>query len=146
MPTYAIHTSIGIAADAQRVWEVLKDFDRYPEWNPCIISITGDRTIGSLLSISVNPAYSFTRGFKAKLMEYSKERGIVWIGRLPIPHMFAGTHSLEILPSPSGVTFVQHEEFSGILLPLLKRALERRTKKGYEEMDRALKARSEKVD
>jgi hypothetical protein len=146
MPTYVIHTSIEILADPQRVWDVLKDFDRYPEWNPCLLSIAGEKTVGSLLTISIDPAYFVNKRFDARLLEYSKEKGIKWIGQLRIPHMFGGTHSLEILPSPSGVTFVQREEFNGILVPFLKSILERKTKKGYEEMNRALKARSENVN
>jgi hypothetical protein len=145
MPKYVIHTSIEISADLQKVWDVLKDFDRYPEWNPCLLSVTGGNRVGSMLNVSIDPSYSMNKRFKAKLLEYSKERGIRWYGRLWIPHLFAGDHSFEILPTSSGVTFIQKEEFSGILVPLLKGILDRKTKKGFEEMNRALKARSEKV-
>jgi hypothetical protein len=146
MPKHLVHTSIDISADLQKVWDVLKDFDRYPEWNPCLLSIAGDKSIGSVLTVTIDPAYSINKRFKARLLEYSKEKGIRWFGRLWIPHLFAGTHSFEMLPTASGVTFIQQEEFSGILVPLLKGMLDRKMKKGYQEMNRALKARSEKVD
>ena len=145
MPKHVVQTSIEISADPQKVWDVLKDFDSYPEWNPCLLSVTGEKSIGSMLTISINPAYFINKRFKARLLEYSNEKGIRWYGRLRIPHMFAGNHSFEILPTSSGVMFIQQEEFSGILVPFLKGMLDRRTKKGYEEMNRALKARSEKV-
>jgi hypothetical protein len=145
MPTYVVQASIEISADPQKVWDILKDFDRYPEWNPCLISVTGEKSVGSWIHVTLNPEYSMNTGFKARLLEYSREKGIRWFGRLPVPHLFAGDHSFEILPTSSGVMFIQKEEFSGILVPFLKGMIEGRTKKGYEEMNRALKARSEKV-
>ena len=129
MPTYVICTSIEIAATTERVWDVLKDFDRYPEWNPCLLSVTGDRMVGSLLTVSINPAYFISKRFKAKLLEYSRENGIKWIGQVRIPHMFNGIHSFTISPTSSGATFTQREEFSGLLVTPLKGILERRQKK-----------------
>ncbi|HEY3419184.1 MAG TPA: SRPBCC domain-containing protein [Methanomassiliicoccales archaeon] len=146
MPTYVVRASIEISAEPQKVWDVLKDFDRYPEWNPCLLSVTGEKRIGSMLTVSVNPDHSMNRKFKARLLEYSKGKGIRWFGSFSAPHVFSGDHSFEILPTATGVTFIQQEEFKGILVPLLKGTLDRKTKKRYEEMNRALKARSERVD
>ena len=145
MSKYVIHTSIDISTDPQRVWYVLKDFDGYTEWNPFLLSITGGKSIGSILSITINPDYFINKTIDARLLECSKEKGIRWHGSFWVPHVFTGDHSFEILPMKSGVTFIQEEEFSGILVPILKRTLGRKTKKGFEEMNRALKARSEKV-
>lgn len=41
MPT--IHTSIDIAAPPEKVWAALTDYERYPEWNPFMRRIEGDR-------------------------------------------------------------------------------------------------------
>jgi hypothetical protein len=144
MSKFVVHTSIEISTDSQKVWDVLKDFDSYPDWNPCLLSVTGEKSIGAILTISINPDYFINKRFKATLLDYSKEKGIRWYGRSRIPHFFSGNHTFRILPTASGVTFIQQEEFNGILVPLLQRMLDRKTKKGFEEMNRALKARSEK--
>ena len=39
---------IEIAAPPTAVWAILMDFDRYPEWNPFIVKISGDRTGSSI--------------------------------------------------------------------------------------------------
>ncbi len=39
MPVY--ETTSEINASADRVWEILTDFDRYPEWNPQVPSASG---------------------------------------------------------------------------------------------------------
>ena len=36
-----IETKIRINASPKQVWDVLIDFERYPEWNPFIKSIKG---------------------------------------------------------------------------------------------------------
>ena len=145
MPKYVVHTSMEILADPQKVWDVLKDFDRYPEWNPCLLSVRGEKTIGSVLTVSIDPKYFINKRFKVNLMEYSKEKGVRWYGRFRIPHVFAGDHSFQIIPTVFSATFIQREEFSGILVPFLKSTLANKTKKRYEEMNRALKARSEMI-
>ena len=36
-----IRTEIDIAAEPEQVWDVLQNFDAYPEWNPFIPEIPG---------------------------------------------------------------------------------------------------------
>ncbi|HLE55364.1 MAG TPA: SRPBCC domain-containing protein [Thermoplasmata archaeon] len=61
-----------------------------------------------------------------------------------IPGLFDGEHIFEIEPAGAGRTrFVQREVFRGLLVPVLARSLDRDTKRGFEEMNRALKMRAE---
>jgi hypothetical protein len=144
-PLYTLSTSIEIAADAPAVWNILKDFEKYGEWNPFIRSIDGGKTIGSRLNVFLQPSGTKGMRFRPKLLEFSKEKGIRWIGRLWIPGLFDGEHSFSITKNPDGtVKFTQEETFRGVLVPLLRKGLEKDTKRGFEEMNRALKARSEK--
>lgn len=39
----SISTEIDIAAPPNAVWAVLTDFDRYNEWNPFIVKLSGDK-------------------------------------------------------------------------------------------------------
>jgi hypothetical protein len=143
---FRISTSIEISADTGAIWNILKDFERYGKWNPFIRSIEGRTEIGSMLNVFLQPSGTKGKRFRPRLLEFSEEKGIRWLGRLWIPGLFDGEHSFSMIRNPDGsVTFVQAETFRGILVPLLKRSLEKDTKRGFEEMNRALKARSEKV-
>ena len=37
----ALYSEIEIHSSQERIWEILADFSRYPEWNPFIRSIRG---------------------------------------------------------------------------------------------------------
>lgn len=142
---YKLSTSIEIAANSRTVWNIITDFKRYGEWNPFIRSIEGEQVIGGRLSIFLQPSGTKGMRFKPRLLELSEENRIRWLGRLWIPGLFDGEHSFTIVTNPGGtVKFVQEETFRGIFVPLLRKSLEKDTKRGFEEMNRALKARSEK--
>jgi hypothetical protein len=71
------------------------------------------------------------------------DRELRWLGRLLVPGIFDGEHSLSIEPLESnGSRFVQSERFSGILVGLVKGTLQK-TDTGFEQMNAALKERIE---
>ena len=39
----SISATIDIVAPPDAVWEVLTDYARYPEWNPFIVEMSGDK-------------------------------------------------------------------------------------------------------
>jgi hypothetical protein len=60
------------------------------------------------------------------------------------PGLFDGEHIFTIEPLGTGrVRFTQRETFTGLLVPLLARMLDTGTQHGFEEMNKALKARAE---
>src|SRR5437899_10605555 len=56
---------------------------------------------------------------------------------------FYGEHQFTLQAVASGVRFTQSERFSGILVPLFRRSLDTDTKRGFLEMNLALKRRAE---
>ncbi len=45
----SIKTEIIINASKEKVWQVLTDFDKYPAWNPFIVSIKGELKVSTRL-------------------------------------------------------------------------------------------------
>jgi len=67
-----------------------------------------------------------------------------WLGHLLLPGIFDGEHSFVIRPLAGGkVLFQQSELFRGVLVPLFRGSLDRDTRRGFEEMNQALKVRAE---
>lgn len=139
-----INTQININATPEKIWKILMDFDRYPEWNPFVISIIGRAHLRERLSITVQPADSKPMRFKPKVTLFKKEKQFGWMGHLWMVGLFDGHHIFEIDSKDSGCAFFQREEFSGLLVPLFWKSLNTKTKAGFEAMNLALKEMAEK--
>jgi hypothetical protein len=139
-----LHSEIEIAAPAERVWRVLTDFPSYPQWNPFIRRIRGEPKTGERLEVRLEPPGGRGMTFRPKLLNVEANRELRWLGHLFVPGLFDGEHWLTIEPlGESRVRLVQREEFRGLLVPLLARSLDDNTRRGFEEMNHALKERAE---
>ena len=139
-----LHTQIEIDAPAKRVWELLTDFASYPQWNPFIRHISGRLAPGERLRARLEPPGGRAMTFKPKVLTAEPNRELRWLGHLLVPGLFDGEHSFTIQPlEDDRVRFVQREVFRGLLVPLFARSLESKTRRGFEEMNRALKGRAE---
>ncbi len=135
-----ISTSILINASPSIVWQILTAFDKYPDWNPFIKSITGTVQVGNKIKVVLPGAT-----FKPIVLKMEKNTEIKWLGSLLFKGLFDGEHSFQISDNGDGtVNFEQSETFSGILVPLFKKSLNKNTKPGFESMNLKLKELAEK--
>lgn len=144
MTVHHLHTEIDIAASAEQVWAALTDFASYPQWNPFIRSAVGVPRQGARLQIVVQPSGGKSMRFSPVVLVAEPVRELRWLGRFLFPGLFDGEHAFVIEPLSGGkIRFRQSEKFSGILVGLFRSSLDRDTKRGFEEMNRALKLRAE---
>ena len=144
MPSYQISTEIEINAGPDTVWRILTDFAVYPDWNPFIRAIGGEPTPGAQIGVRIQPSGARSMSFRPTILVADVGSELRWLGRLLLPGVFDGEHRFVIQKQAERRVLFQHSErFSGILLPLLRSGLERDTKRGFEEMNQALKARAE---
>ena len=138
------HLNLNNRPPPSRIWHLLTDFASYPQWNPFIRSATGEPREGAQLEVYLQP--SGTRGmiFRPRILKAESDRELRWLGHFLIPGLFDGEHIFTIEPLEGGsVQFMQREIFTGLLVPLFMRWLEKDTRRGFEEMNRALKLRAE---
>ena len=141
-----LKSEIEIETSAERVWEILTDFARFPQWNPFIRRASGNLRAGERLEVTMQPAGARGMTFRPTVLNVEADRELRWIGHLLIPGLFDGEHIFTIEPSGTGrVRFTQRESFTGLLVPLLARGLDTDTRRGFEEMNLALKARAEQT-
>jgi hypothetical protein len=140
-----ITTSITINATAEKVWSILTDFENYHQWNPFITSIAGEIKVGNTLQVTIAPPNSNTMKFKPTLLVANEHKELKWKGKLLFKGLFDGEHRFEIIDNKNGtVTFVQSENFTGVLVPLFKKTININTKNGFVLMNEKLKERAEK--
>lgn len=146
--TFDLETETTIAAAPEKVWSILMDLEAYSHWNPFVTSILHDEshlTVGSHLKVSISPPDGKPMLFKPQVTELKKHRVFEWEGSFVFPILFKGRHRFELVPTADGGTrFVHTEKFSGWLLPLIKSDLDKNARKGFENMNKALKAQAEK--
>jgi hypothetical protein len=141
--TTEIQREIEIDASPDTVWAVLADTSAYAEWNPFVRRLSGDLREGAKLEAQIAPPGGRAMTFKPTVLTAEPGRELRWLGRLLVPGLFDGEHRFRLEPIADGRTrFVQSERFSGILVDLLRKTLER-TQLGFEQMNAALKQRVE---
>ncbi len=147
MRSHLLQTEIEINASAERVWAILTDFIAYPEWNPFIRHIRGVPEKGAQLEVRIQPSGTKGMTFRPSVLVAEAGREIRWLGRLLLPGIFDGEHRFVIQPLADGKVLFRHsEQFSGVLVPLFLGKRMRATKRGFEEMNLALKTRAEAAE
>ena len=139
-----IKNSIEIEASPERVWQVLTDFEQYPQWNPFMRRIIGSVEEGSRLEVTMGASGKNAMTFRPVLLKVRVNQEMRWLGRLLLPKIFDGEHSFVLEPiDQNRVRFTQSEKFSGLLLPIFARSMDADTQRGFAEMNKALKTRAE---
>jgi hypothetical protein len=132
-----------IAAPPRAVWRTITDFRSYPEWNPFITFIGGEARAGTQLTVHIRPPGRRTRAFKPVVKMAEPDREFVWLARFLIPGLLDREHHLRIERADGASVFVQEEVLTGPLTPVCRKDLEA-MKRGFEEMNTALKYRVER--
>lgn len=139
-----IRTELVIHASPAVVWSVLTDFAQYPSWNPFIKWIKGEAIQGSTIIARIEPPGASGMTFKPVVLSARPQQEFRWLGHLFIPGLFDGEHIFELYENSDGsTTFVQREEFKGLLVGLFTKMLDTNTVQGFEAMNRKLKERAE---
>ncbi|MCB9654468.1 MAG: SRPBCC domain-containing protein [Deltaproteobacteria bacterium] len=144
---FELRTEIEIEAPAATVWAILTDTSMFPTWNPFIHRVEGELRLGSTLEVELGAPGKSKMIFKPTVVALEPNRALRWLGKLFMRGLFDGEHIFELEPksnaSANGTRFIHREEFSGLLVPLFRRLLERDTRPGFEAMNQALKVRAE---
>ena len=139
-----LYADITIQSSPETVWDILMDFEKYPDWNPFIRSIRGPAGIGTKLEVVLKLEGRKPATFKPKVLANQPHEEFRWLGKLLLPGIFNGEHILLIKAESKGcVKFVQQEYFRGIFASAILRRIGEATRQGFEAMNRALKERAE---
>ncbi|HEX6067160.1 MAG TPA: SRPBCC domain-containing protein [Nitrososphaera sp.] len=136
-----IRTEIDIGASPARVWQVLTDFATYHEWNPFIRKIEGQPLEGTKLRIHITTPAGVKREYSPKVTRVVAEQELRWLGKMP--GLLSGEHIFTIEPAGENAHLVHREVFVGLLASFFGASLDNDVKKGFEEMNAAMKKRAE---
>lgn len=135
---------IQINASAERVWQLLTDFARFPQWNPFIHSASGEAKAGARLEVTLQPSGAERTIVRPTVVKAEQNHELRWLerrlagGLLDVERIF----TIESLDA-GHVRFTQREIFTGLLVPLRASYHRTDTRRGLKEMNHALKLRAE---
>lgn len=140
---FVLHTEIDIDASPEQVWKVLTDRAAYPDWNPFIISSTGELTVGGTITNVLRDTKGSETTFTPKLLVVTPNQELRWIGKVAFDAIFDGEHSFVLTALPDGRTRLVHEEkFTGAAVPFTRSMLNNTIKPQFEAMNQALSTRA----
>jgi uncharacterized protein YndB with AHSA1/START domain len=131
---------IDIAAAPEAVWDVLTDFDQWPQWNPQVKSMAFDGALapGSEFRWKAGPGT-----IVSTLEQVEPTRAISWRGRTM---SIRAIHEWRLEPRDGGTHVETEETYSGLLARLLRRQLQKvlddSLREGLEHLKREAERRS----
>jgi hypothetical protein len=129
-----------IQATPEKIWGILTDAAKYPEWDPVAERIEGRIAPGE--TVTAYTKLSPGRAFPAKVTEFEPGRKMTWSGGMPFG-LFKGVRTFTLVPQADGqVQFTLRETFSGPMLALIGGTIPDMTQ-AFEGFVAGLKRRAE---
>lgn len=140
----SIKCFIDIGATPEQVWRVLADFPAYPRWNPFMREVQGQARENERVRVHLRLPGGRAWTFRARVTRAIPAAELRWRGGLWVRGVFDGEHTFIIVPhGVTGVRFIQRERFTGLLARVLVPLIRKRTLRGFEIMNLALKRKLE---
>ena len=139
-----IKTKINIDCPPEKVWKILTDFEKYPDWNPMIKSIEGELRRRNRLKVRLEIKGMSKMTIKPRVATFHSGKSFSWLGHLLIIGLFDSHHIFELDQNQDGSTeFIHREQFSGMMVFLMKKTLKTKVTSAFEDMNRILKSTCE---
>jgi hypothetical protein len=138
-----IDHDLSVDAPPDRVWEVVTDLARYPEWNPFVVACASTLVVGDPISMRVRLFARWAQPQREQILEHERGRRLCY--GLP-PSRFGALvsrRSHEVFSAATRARYVSHFELGGWLSPLVSLLLGGRLRAGFSAMSAAIVARAE---
>ncbi|MFD7653731.1 SRPBCC family protein [Actinosynnema sp. NPDC059797] len=138
-----LRTEVTIDAPVERVWAVLTDFARYPEWNDLIEYVSGSAVEGAPVRTRAAWGSPAQREFEGRITAVRPPALLASEGG--DPELFFGRHRWELTAVAPGTTrLVNREAWSGPLADSVYQRSKDLLTGEFDAFNRALKAEAER--
>jgi hypothetical protein len=134
-----VQTSIEISAEPHRIWSVLTEFSRYPEWNPLLVNVRGQPHPGERVVATLAPPDARVRTFHPVVVRADPTRELAWRGWLVRPRLILVEHTFKIRQQGRRTHFCHSATFYGIALRTCRQSIEQQARIGLGLMNWRMK-------
>ncbi|MBF0452369.1 MAG: SRPBCC domain-containing protein [Candidatus Magnetomorum sp.] len=140
-----VFTEISILADPIVIWEILTNLENYSQWNPFVVLSRGKAEVGARLECRPRmPGSKRILKFHPVVTRVVPQKEFAWHGHTLFHGLADGEHIFEFFPEEDGsIRLVHRQEFWGLAIPVVWRAIASKTEQGFDLMNRALKEKAE---
>ena len=134
---------VEIEAPAERVWDILVDFERYGEWNPFTTRVEASLEVGSRVMLHVRLGW-LNRKQPERIETVEPPHLLAWGTTMGARFLLVARREqrLEGL-GPNRCRYLTTDATSGLLTPLVALLFGRLIRQGFNDMAAALKTRAE---
>jgi hypothetical protein len=143
---YVLREALLIDAPVERVWDVIADLPRYPEWNPFVVSARSSLEVGEPILLRVRIFPCFAQSQREIVTECFPGQRLCY-GIRPLPaRLLRSRRCQEVREANRERAHYRSEfELSGRLAPLTRALFGTRLEAGFRAASRALKRRAEQL-
>jgi hypothetical protein len=143
MPQTELRSEVEIDAPITRVYAVLKNLERYHEWNPFLTSLSGQLAVGQKLCVEMSLPEGNIYELKPQVTQVTENTELRWRGGFGFAGLLQAEHFFLLSErGPTRTRVVQGQNFSGFLLRFAGNSLTLAAR-GAVYMNQALKKRAE---
>jgi hypothetical protein len=138
-----LRAEVEIDAPCDEVWQVLTDFQRYPEWNPFIATVVGQLRPGAKLEVTLLLPGGRERVQRPSLVVFEPPLELRWHARVMFGMLLGWEHFFKLSACEPGRTrLAQGRNYRGVLVKYLGSEFTAMAR-GFAGMNQALKRRIE---
>lgn len=142
--TFVIDHDLAVDAPSDRVWAVVCDLARYPEWNPFVVSCSSTLVVGDPIFMRVRLFALFAQPQREQILEHLPGRRLCY--GLPAGGLGALSSRRCHDVTPEGAArarYVSRFALSGWLVPVVRGLLGAQLRTGFTAMSEAIRRRAE---
>ncbi len=138
-----VRAEIDINAPIERVWQILRDFAAYPEWNPFTPRVESTLRVGDPIHLTVRLRSERPSQRIEYVTHVEPPNRMCWDMRLGARFLLHAERCQVLTTIGDGTHYVTEDRFRGLLTPLVMATFGAAMQRGFDDCAGALKQRAE---
>lgn len=147
MPRHKVFSDVvEINAPVEKVWQILVDFEHYPQWNPFTYRVETDLKVGSPVDLYVKLPSRGSRLQTEYIREVVEPTKLSWGMEMGSKYLLTALREQYLTPiSETRCSYYSTDLLQGGLTPIVKLLFAKSIQQGFNNMAYALKQRAESL-